>query len=142
VGSYDPGLDAWSMAPHVPGYQRKGGAGATVGAAVYYGTGIAGDIRLKDWWRFTGAVGIAEQDRETRVLYPDPATDHVRVSGAAWTDVRQAVLQDLHGRTIRTLDPKQLHGSIPVGDLAVGGYLLVVRTASAEHRLRFFRAAP
>ncbi|MBS1582334.1 MAG: hypothetical protein JST66_09065 [Bacteroidetes bacterium] len=139
---YDAGSDTWSYGPFLNGVTvRKGGAGAVVGSSVYYGTGISGDLRLKDWVRtdFPSAIAEASGTGLPRV-FPNPAADVLHLTGTDASQVRDARIMDMQGRIVRPLAAEQLARPIPLAGCASGSLLLVVRTEAGPLRLPFIHA--
>jgi hypothetical protein len=65
------GLWSWNP-PTFIGPGRKGGCGALVNDVVYYGTGIAGLERKKDWYKFSWPVGMNEVEQDSlSIIGPD-----------------------------------------------------------------------
>ncbi len=79
-------------------------------------------------------TGLAEQERPTLLLYPNPANEAITVSGAlAGRDT--AVLFDLEGReALRAAVPA--NGQLAVADVRAGTYVLHLLDAEGRSALR------
>lgn len=106
----------------------------TVGAA-YSVTGIV-DYSFSAWKLEpraesdieAGSVGIAELNTIDVAIFPNPATDLVRVTLPAASGRAELVLMDAAGRMVMNDVTATDNAVLNVGDLANGVYLLTVRT--------------
>lgn len=142
--SYDTVGDTWNSnaLPPFPGGPRRGAVSAPnlylmdVGM-VFYGTGSDNQQRFNDWWTLTFPVGMGERTSPSMVMYPNPTTDRVTITGLpAFGKVRLRLL-DNQGREVRQWE--QGADAIEVGDLAAGHYQLIVETLEQPVFLRLIK---
>jgi N-acetylneuraminic acid mutarotase len=126
----------WHALPSFPGGPRRGGIAASGPdnawtGTLYFGLGLDGAERHKDWWMLEFPLGLVEHDVPRIGLFPNPATNSVTLS---WPDNRtqaQVHILDNLGRIISRLQvnngsPLDVHGLQP------GNYTLVVQHGAAR----------
>jgi hypothetical protein len=130
----------WEVFPGFEGGPRRGGttgykAGPIVnGPGGYFGTGLTNELqRRADWWLLEPPVGMPEVALNSALLYPNPATDHVRPELPIHWPYAECVVRDALGRHV--LEQVVLQGSsLDVGGLPAGRYEVLV--SHGEERLR------
>lgn len=131
VYAYDPVADTWTLITQFPGGDRVYPIGAAVGGTLFLGTGNTFSfVEQKDWWGFDVVTAVREMNQEgTLVVYPNPASEHVRVTIPTPGRVTHGGLFRVYNATGAwvmdvPLGPGETSIVIPVAHLASGFYIL------------------
>lgn len=77
---------------------------------------------------------IETRTKDVYTLYPNPASDYVQLHIPADARVKKIVLYDPLGRTVRMLNASEQN--IPLADLAIGVYQVVIDTEKGKEHLK------
>ena len=125
----------WMWTPPVfIGTGRKGGCGAVVNGTIYYGTGISGIDRQKDWYKLEWPVGVPSHATSNGPFLVSNLVDDRLVLRTS-TDLGAAVaeIRDQVGRLCSITTTKE----IDVHALANGRYTLLLTHGTDRHALPF-----
>lgn len=140
AGHYMAALNAWVAAPEFSGAQRKGGSGAVVDDAVYFGTGITFDQRHRDWWRAARPVGLPTINTDEHFrLWPQPVRDEANLDVPADVHITNASVFDALGRPALHLQRTTLAGPFDLSSLPAGAYVLRIEHTTGTTAVRFIR---
>ena len=90
-----------------------------------------GNNTVRIFWNTSSVVSATRSAAAAGLrLYPNPATDRLRLDWPGLSPTAGATLLDLTGRTVRTWNAPALTTELPVGDLPRGVYLLRVESAA------------
>jgi N-acetylneuraminic acid mutarotase len=123
--------NSWFNVNTFPNTARKGGMGFTNGGILYYTCGITqANLRLKETWKVSVAIGIKEFEKEGLGFFPNPANDmiYLKLPGSLLKDFR---ITDLAGQ-ISLAGTIGNANEIDVSSLSPGIYFLVIGSRSSK----------
>lgn len=125
----------WSttIAPDFPGGVRRGGVIAKSGMAdiivIFYGTGVDLEQRYNDWWQFMYLdIGIAEGRPHGLNVFPNPATDLIRIEVPPTMSSPTVVVHDIVGREVHRT-PLPASGWLTLDHLPASTYFMSIEQA-------------
>lgn len=140
---WNSGIWNTTTIPSFPGGPRKGGVGSSQQYLMdigmyFYGLGIDGPTRHKDWWMLIYATQVDELRTEQTKVYPNPTSGQLSpVLPIAWTSTTYQFI-DAMGRTLKTgivLEQEP----ISVEQLAPGRYTLLLEHQGQRLRAPFIK---
>lgn len=137
-GNYDG-----SIIPPFPGGPRKGGIASSQNYVAdvglfFYGLGIDGPTRYKDWWMLAYGTGLDEHAIGTASVFPNPASTHLTPMLPQHWAMAVFRIYDTVGRTLvqgRVLNSQV----IGVDELSAGRYELWLEFGDERLRAPFIK---
>lgn len=134
--------NSWPIPPF-PGGPRKGGVASTQGylmdiGILFYGLGINGQDRYKDWWMLVYGTGVAETTAQQLRVYPNPASANLHLLlPDHWPGVVYRIL-DTTGREVMA-GHYVAGGGIGIESLAPGRYAIDLEQDGDRLRASFIK---
>jgi N-acetylneuraminic acid mutarotase len=124
--SYNLSKQQWKTLPPIPATARRAGICFKSSSAIYYTTGLLADYsRTQETWRLEDPTNLSESCIKNAIgIYPNPATDHLYLSGLP-TGTLNFEVWDQFGRQVMRLESPQL--SLSINLLNAGIYHLIIR---------------
>ena len=126
VWAYNPGVNQWIAIEEFTGTSRRFPVAFAVDNKGYFGTGTNG-TNFNDFWQYNPSISSLSESSTLKIkVYPNPATDYITFEKSTESPINRISLISNRGQHIRDIELDSGIEQIPVFDLPIGIYNLLL----------------